>query len=213
MDTIEIKKATVSDFQFIATCIIESEKSGSDIFSYSAIFDITESDFTVVLKDIFEEDIEDQPWCYQHWSILTLNGKPASGLCSWLEGRNETSSDVLKSQLLNFMIPKLFAESMEKLKMVSEITIPRKKNTLQLEHLYTKIEYRGKGLMRKLMLNVLTDHLNYNTEIQLLQNNQAALSLYTDMGFNVNVTKCNEGILKLNLLSSACKVSLIKNHG
>jgi hypothetical protein len=41
MDTIEIKKATVSDFQFIATCIIESEKSGSDIFSYSAIFDLT----------------------------------------------------------------------------------------------------------------------------------------------------------------------------
>lgn len=213
MDTIEIKKATESDFQFIATCIIESEKSGSDIFSYSAIFDLTELDFTGILKDIFEEDIEDQPWCYQHWFILYLNGKPASGLCSWIEGRNESSSDVLKSQLLNFMIPKQFAESMEKLKMVSEITIPRKKNTLQLEHLYTKLEFRGKGLMRKLMLTVLIDHLNYNTEIQLLQSNQAALSLYTDMGFNVNVTKCNEEILKLNLLSSSCKVSLIKNHG
>jgi len=213
MDRIEIKKATVSDFQFIATCIIESEKSGSDIFSYSAIFDLTESDFTGILKDIFEEDIEDQPWCYQHWSILHLDGKPASGLCSWLEGKNETSSDVLKTQLLNFMIPKQFAESMEKLKMVSKITIPRKKNTLQLEHLYTELEFRGKGLMRKLMLTVLNDHLDYNTEIQLLQNNRAALSLYTDMGFNVNVTKCNEGILKLNLLSSACKVSLIKNHG
>ncbi len=213
MDTIEIKKATVSDFEFITSCIIESEKSGSDIFSYSAIFDLTESDFTGILKSIFEEEIEDQPWCYQHWSILYLNGKPASGLCSWIEGRNEISSDVLKSQLLNFMIPKQFAESIEKLKMVSEITIPRKKNTLQLEHLYTKLEFRSKGLMRKLMLSVLNDHLDYNTEIQLLQSNQAALSLYTDMGFNVNVTKCNEEILKLNLLSSACKVRLIKKHG
>jgi len=170
MDTIEIKKATKSDFQFIATCIIESEKSGSDIFSYNAIFDLTESEFTEILNTIFEEDIPDQPWCYQHWSILSVNGKPASGLCSWIEGRNEISSDVLKSQLLNFMIPKQFAESMEKPKMVSEITIPRKKNTLQLEHLYTKLEFRGKGLMRKLMLSVLNDHLDYNTEITIIRN-------------------------------------------
>ncbi len=213
MARMEIKKAEKEHFEFISRCIIESEKSGSSIFSYSAIFNLSETEFIEILDQIFEEDIEDQPWCYQHWSILFVDGQPASGLCSWIEGINDSSSDVLKTQLLNFMIPTHFVESMEKLKIVSTITIPRKKNTLQLEHLYTKFEYRGQGLMRNLIQYILLENRTYNAEIQLMQNNLAALSLYTDIGFIVNETKCNKDIERLNLLSDSCKVNLILNHG
>lgn len=212
MARIEIKQATKNDFEFICKCIIESEKSGSSIFSYNAIFDLNETQFIEILDQIFDEDVEDQPWCYQHWTILFVDGLPASGLCSWIEGMNDLSSDVLKTQLLNFMIPTRFVESMEKLKIVSTITIPRKKNTLQLEHLFTKLEYRGQGLMRQLIQYILMENRSYNAEIQLMQNNIGALSLYTDIGFIVNETKCNQDIERLNLLSDSCKVNLIFNH-
>ncbi len=56
-----IRKAAKSDFDFIAEAIIESEKSGSNIFPYGVLFDVSEMEFKGILQEIFEEEIEGQP--------------------------------------------------------------------------------------------------------------------------------------------------------
>lgn len=212
-----IRRATLSDKDFIISCIIESEKSGSDIFPYSAILGITLNDFTIGIIEIFEEEIPNQPWNIDHWMIYEVDGKVAAGLCYWVEQGGMASSEMLKSQMLSYQFPAEWKASSENLKIVSGINIPRKKDYIQLEHLYTHPDFRGQGLMKKLIkwvIDLNANDLSYKGfEIQLLKSNSAALSLYEYMGFIVESTQCEPEVERLTLLSSDCKIQMIKHHG
>ena len=209
-----IKKAEPKHLDFIVDCIIESEKSGGTIFPYTAAFGIGINDFTQIIKDIFEEEIPDQPWCLDHWYVVENElGNAVAGLSSWIEGMNGTSSDMLKAQILNFFLKQEWESSKEKLEVLASITIPRKNGYIQLEHLYTHADFRGQGHMKSLILHVLESHDSEKAEIQVLESNKNAVSLYEYMGFSVNERQCNEAVERLSLLSGCCKLQLIKNHG
>lgn len=212
-----IRRATLKDNDFIVSCIIESEKSGSDIFPYSAILGLTQNEFSQGIIEIFEEEIPNQPWTLDHWLIYEIDGKAAAGLCYWVEQGGMASSEMLKSQMLSYQFATQWKASKENLTVVSGINIPRKKDYIQLEHLYTNPDYRGQGLMKQLIKWVLDSHendlSNKGFEIQLLKSNSAALSLYEYMGFIVESTQCEPEVERLTLLSSDCKVQMIKHHG
>ena len=212
-----IRPAVNSDLDFIFTCIIESEKSGSNIFPYTAILGISESEFIAGLKEIFEEEIPNQPWYLDHWIIYEIDGCPAAGLCYWIEQSGMSGSEMLKSQMLSFQFSEQWKRNSNNLQKVSNLSIPRKKDYIQLEHLFTHTDFRGKGLMKQLInwainSNKLGDGLQ-NFEIQLLKGNSAALSLYEYMGFSVESTQCEPEVERLTLLSSTCKVQMIKQNG
>jgi ribosomal protein S18 acetylase RimI-like enzyme len=204
-----IRKAQNSDFDFIAEAIIESEKSGSNIFPYGMLFDVTEIEFKNLLFQIFEEEIEGQPWEYQSWLIIeTENGEIAAGLSTWLEGSAGMSSDLLKTQSLGFVLGEKWHNNTDKLELVSRVNIPRKNETWQLEHLYTLENHRGKGFMKQLIEYAVAGK---NAEIQLIDNNVAAKKLYEKLGFTVDIKQCEPQIERLQLLSGPCKIKMIKN--
>ncbi len=204
-----IRKAQNSDFDFIAEAIIESEKSGSNIFPYGMLFDVTEIEFKNLLFQIFEEEIEGQPWDYQSWLIIeTENGEIAAGLSTWLEGSAGMSSDLLKTQSLGFVLGEKWHNNTDKLELVSRVNIPRKNETWQLEHLYTLENHRGKGFMKQLIEYAVAGK---NAEIQLIDNNVAAKKLYEKLGFTVEIKQCEPQIERLQLLSGPCKIKMIKN--
>jgi len=204
-----IRKAQNSDFDFIAEAIIESEKSGSNIFPYGMLFDVTEIEFKNLLFQIFEEEIEGQPWDYQSWLIIeTENGEIAAGLSTWLEGSAGMSSDLLKTQSLGFVLGEKWHNNTDKLELVSRVNIPRKNETWQLEHLYTLENHRGKGFMKQLIEYAVAGK---NAEIQLIDNNVAAKKLYEKLGFTVDIKQCEPQIERLQLLSGPCKIKMIKN--
>lgn len=209
-----IRKAEAKDLPFIIDCIIESEKSGGDIFPYSAALGVSISRFSQILLDIFDEEINDQPWCLDHWYIAeSPDGTAAAGLSSWVEGKSDVSSDMLKAQMLNYFLKNEWQESQDKLTVLSSVTIPRKSQYVQLEHLYTHPSHRGKGYMKNLINGVFNTFENSNFEIQVLESNKNAVSLYEYIGFSVNERQCNEDIERLSLLSGTCKLQLLKNHG
>lgn len=204
-----IRKAIKSDFDFIAEAIIESEKSGSDIFPYGVLFDVSEREFTRLLQQIFEEEIEGQPWDYNSWYILEDDSQNiAAGLCCWVEGSGGMSSDLLKTQSLGFVLGEKWHNNSDKLEVVSRVNIPRKNGILQLEHLYTLENYRGKGYMKLLIEHVCAGE---SAEIQLMENNISARKLYEKSGFSVEVKQCEPQIERLQLLSGPCKIKMIKN--
>ncbi len=212
-----IRSAVYSDLEFIFKCIIESEKSGSNIFPYTAILGISEFEFKSGLKEIFEEEIPNQPWYLDHWIIYELDGCPAAGLCYWNEESGMSGSEMLKSQMLSFQFSEQWKSNSINLQKVSNMSIPRKKDYIQLEHLFTHTDFRGMGLMKKLINWVINSNKSRDTiqnlEIQLLKGNSAALSLYEYMGFSVESTKCEPEVERLTLLSSGCKVQMIKQNG
>ncbi len=202
------RKANISDISFIVQCVIESEKSGSEVFPYTSLFGLTEKEFAGLMISIFDEEIEDQPWFLDYWYIVEVNGQAAAGCCVWVESLSGVSSDMLKTQILSSMLGKQFRDRFELLQEVSKISIYRLPGTLQFEHLYTHPQFRGMGCMRNLLQYIGIQHTTKQHEIQLLQNNHQAFDLYKKLGFNVIETQCNPEILRLNLLGDSCKVKM-----
>lgn len=52
-----IRKATLLDIDFLIEAIIAAEKSGTDILSYSTIFDLTERDVQNMLRNVLEKNV------------------------------------------------------------------------------------------------------------------------------------------------------------
>jgi GNAT superfamily N-acetyltransferase len=209
-----IRQAQPKDLDFIIDCIIESEKSGGDIFPYSEAFGISILQFSQIIKGIFDEEIADQPWCLDHWYVVESDeGDAVAGLSAWIEGVGGVSSDMLKAQILNFFLKKEWEAATEKLQVLSSVSIPRKSQYVQLEHLFTHRLHRGKGYMKALMNYALDLYTDFPAEIQVLEINKNAVSLYEYIGFSVNERQCNEALERLSLLSGNCKLQLLKNHG
>ena len=149
----------------IAPCRLKKQNPNTSILSLTALLKVKNlvvqfslirqhlelgiKDFTQIIKDIFEEEIPDQPWCLDHWYVVENElGNAVAGLSSWIEGMNGTSSDMLKAQMLNFFLKQEWESSKEKLEVLASITIPRKNGYIQLEHLYTHADFRGQGHMK-----------------------------------------------------------------
>lgn len=208
-----LRKAETKDLEFIIDCIVESEKSGGVIFPYSVAFGISILQFSHIIKDIFDEEITGQPWCLDHWFVVEAEeGFAVAGLSAWIEGSEGISSDLLKAQILNFFLKQEWETAQDKLQVLSSVSIPRKPQFLQLEHLYTHPLHRGKGYMKALIQQILATFQNSHAEIQVLEINKNAVSLYEYIGFSVNQRQCNESLVRLSLLSGSCKLQLLKNH-
>ena len=205
-----IRKASHHDFDFIFKAIVQSEYSGGDIFPYESLFGMKPAEFKETVFNIFEEEIEGMPWHYEHWYINELNGQTAGALCSWIEGASGLSSDLLHAQTLSFLLPAQWQEAKTKLELLSSVSIPRMNDYVQLEHLYTSQDFRGRGVMRELMQSIFDTYPGKPFEIQVLKGNIKAVSLYEYMGFSVQNEKCNPDIKNLALLSSDCKLQLTK---
>ena len=209
-----IRQAETKDLDFIIDCIIESEKSGGDIFPYSEAFGISVLQFSQIIKGIFDEEIADQPWCLDHWYVVeSEEGDGVAGLSAWVEGVEGVSSDMLKAQILNFFLKKEWEAASAKLQVLSSVSIPRIAHYVQLEHLYTHPLHRGKGYMKALIHYALELFKDFPAEIQVLEINKNAVSLYEYIGFLVSERQCNDALERLSLLSGNCKLQLIKNHG
>ncbi len=209
-----IRNAHRSDLPFIVKCIIESEKSNTDVFPYKSLFGLNEDEFFELMESVFDEEIENQPWYLEYWYICEMEKVAVAGCCAWIEPSIGLSSDMLKTQILSALLGKVFHNNLEKLKIVSKANIRRKPNTLQFEHLYTDASHRGKGAM-SLLLNTISESMPFTEEheIQLLKSNKNAHDFYKRIGFVVSETQCNPDILRLNLLGDSCKLKMVrKSH-
>jgi ribosomal protein S18 acetylase RimI-like enzyme len=205
-----IRQASHHDFDFIYEAIVQSEYSGGDIFPYRSLFGMTPTELKETVFKIFEEDIEGMPWHYEYWYINELNSRPAGALCSWVESADGLSSYLIHAQTLSFLLPTQWQEAKKKLESLSSVTIPRMNGYVQLEHLYTSQDFRGRGIMKELMQFIFETNPGKPFEIQVLKGNIKAVSLYEYMGFSVQNEKCNPDIKNLALLSSDCKLQPTK---
>ena len=66
---ISIRKATEKDIPFLIETIIAAEKSGTETIAYCSIFSLGKEEFTELLKNILEEDIQGQELCVSDFLI------------------------------------------------------------------------------------------------------------------------------------------------
>lgn len=212
MEEVIIKPAIPEDLPFVIDCIVGAEYSGSETLSYCQIFQISEQQFRDLLLQIFEEEIEDQPWNLKHWFVGTIENERVVGGCCWIEAQSGIGSDMLKSQILQYFIPELWQKNLEHLKTISELTIPRIPGTVQVEYFYTHPLHRKKGLITTMIYFIDRTFPKLNKEIIMVGNNVRAMELYKRHGYEVREIKSSSEENILTLLPSDTKVALLKKY-
>jgi len=185
-----VRPAVLSDAEFIARAVIEAEKSGSEVLSYSKVFNLSEEEIYSMFIKLLEEELDGCEFSVSSYLIAEKDQKPAATIGAWVENKNEPSSFV-KSNLLGYYLPessKTYAA--REAKITSELIIDHPSGVLSLVVAYTSPEHRGKGLF-----SLLADaHLKRNPgvkeiSLQVMANNLPAISSYKKYGFSVSLVK------------------------
>jgi len=203
--SITIRQATAEDKDFLIEAIMEAEKSGSDTISYCAIFSITEDQLRETLSNMLDEEMEDQELYIPNFLVAEVDGKPAATISGWVEKKNGMASSIIKSNMLMYSLDRdILLAAAPRLGLMNEVSITRDENALQLECVYTKPEFRGRGLAACLLeahIKRMKDEGEPvdTAQIILLKNNTGAIKAYEKAGFSIVAEKTcgDDGILRL----------------
>lgn len=206
-----------SDIPFLIDTIVAAEKSGTEKFSYSTLFEIPEEEVRKTFRTILEEDVRGQELCYSDYLVAWAGTKRAGAVAAWIEGETGQSSSVIKAMLLNFHFPK---ENMEKAvakrKVLETIRFDPEPGSLVIDIGLTLPEFRGQGILKKLMMEQTRRHLEKRpdlrkSQIHVLQNNTVAFKIYSSLGYRIlREKKCPDPVI-LNWLPSDTQIIMEKN--
>lgn len=196
VDSIVIRRANSEEMSFVVQAILEAEAGGLGPIPWCALFELTQAEFKKIIVQILEEELEGQEWCLPQFFIAYYQGQPVAALSAWTEQSGGQSSAMLMSSLVYHFIPAEKRESAEdRLNKFSQLRISRTPGTLQLESIYTHPDYRGKGIMRQLITEVIHQEKRANPELAQVEiilsgSNLAARAAYEKAGFDcVEVVK------------------------
>ena len=128
-----IRKATLDDVEFIATVLIEAEKSMTNNFGLANFFELSEEDIRKYIIQILEEEVDGCEFSLSSFFVAEYDGEPVSALGGWLEGYyDEMPSTLLKANLVGYVFPKEnVLRTRDKADIVKALQIEREMGTYQ----------------------------------------------------------------------------------
>ncbi len=187
MEEFNIRKATISDVRFLAEAIIEAEKAGTDILSWSTIFGLSENDAKQFIEAMLMEEIDGCELSISSFIVAETEGRVVAALSAWVEGINNESSAQLKGNLLSFHLPKECIKKATAIyPVLQDIHIDYIKGTIQKGAGYIIKEYRNRHLFQILTNNIIEYLLESNPDV-----NEAYTQIY---GCNIPAIKANEKV-------------------
>ncbi len=184
------RDATSDDIPFLAETVIQAEKAGSDILSYSTIFGLDEASAKKLIMKMMDEEMDDCcEYSVSSFIIAERDRKTIGAVCAWAETSDGMSSSMQKGNLLKFTIPREnFEKAIPLSSMLRELHIEYLQNSINIALVYVHSNARGLGLAGKLLKAALDKHRAKNAEmtqayIQVFKNNIAAIGAYEKFGF------------------------------
>lgn len=210
----KIRKATTNDIPFIIETIIEAEKSGTEKFGLSTIFELSETEIKKYISNILDEEIDGCEFSLSSFLIAENNEKQMAAVGGWIEGTNEDKlpSSIIKANLISYYFPtdKIF-KLREKSDIISGVQIERKDGSYQIEYVYVRPEFRGNNLVKLLIdEHIKQAQLCKEMFVQVFLNNIGAISLYKKLGFEINQTFHSENKVTKNYLPDDTKILMLK---
>jgi len=179
------RTATINDVPFLVETIIEAEKSGSNILSWTTIFGLSESDSKRYLSDMLKEEIDGCELSISSFLVAETKGQVVAALSAWIEGENNESSAFLKGNLLSYILPNDCIQKASVIQpLLQEIHIDYIPGSIQKGAGYVAKDYRHRDLFR-----LLTDEIIG----KLLKRNPSVTDAYTQIyGSNIAAIKANQ---------------------
>jgi GNAT superfamily N-acetyltransferase len=191
IEKVTVRQAEEKDIPFVIEAIFESEKSGADVITSCRIFQFTEEKFKEILTDVLAQNIEHYDYYLSGFAVAELNGESIGALGSWLEGKDDTASGIIKASAFFPYFDKSMIKSINaNTRVVKGLSFNREKGTLQLEHGYVVEKYRRKGVFTKLLAESITrNYKKYNgfPKVQgiLLKDNYKSFNVHSKFGYVV----------------------------
>lgn len=216
MDGFIIRQATINDVPFLVDTIIEAEKSGTDILSYSTAFGLTEEESRKYISHMLFEEVDGCELSISSFIVAEKNGQTAAAAAGWIEGIEGIPSHVLKGNLLHSILPKECIDRMKDRKFIfQDLCIEYKPNTFALGLVYVAPTFRGQNLTNLLIEEKVCQLIQINPRItemyvQVFGNNLPAIRAYKRANFKVVMISESKNEEILQYLPSNKKL-LMKN--
>jgi ribosomal protein S18 acetylase RimI-like enzyme len=212
-----LRRAKLSDIPFLVETILEAEKSGTEILSYSTIFGLSEEDVKSTIANMLEEDVDNCELSISSFLLAESDEVPIGAVCAWIEGVDGVSSSTLKGNLLSFSLPKASLDSAQLInQMIKELHIEYLPNTIQVGLVYVKKDARGQGLVGKLVshkieeLKLLKPKVQ-DVYVQVFGHNVSAIRAYEKIGFQTVFSKFAKSEEIISYLPSSTKILMKLN--
>jgi len=191
----KIRQANLNDIPFLVDTIVEAEKSGTSILTYTTIFGLSEIEARNYIAKMLEEEVDGCELSVSGFVLAESDGKIAGAVGAWVEGSEGIPSNVLKGNLLSYVLPKSCLEKAISLNtIVRDLHIEYISNSIQIGLVYVAPEARGKGLVPLLIghkISILKNifHPANEVYIQVFGNNLPAIRAYEKSGFEIILKK------------------------
>jgi len=194
------REATENDVDYIVQAIIEAEKSGTDILSYSRIFDLPEKEIRNLFRQMLLEGIDGCEFSIASYIVAIQNEQIAGTIGAWVEIK-ENPSSLVKANLLGYYLPRnSLVHASAYSTVLSELNIDHVKGALSFVTVYISPEHRGHHLFEQLAdMHIRRNPGIEELSIQLMSNNYYAIKSYERYGFKkcLALKSSNELILTL----------------
>ncbi len=203
IENLTFRQAAFKDIDFVIEGIIEADKSGTDIISMCRVFSISEGYYREILFDILKQDIRNYDYYMPGFLICETDGEYAGTVGAWIEGANGIASGMIKSSIiLQFLGEEKFPIIKNNLEIIKDFSVSRLFGALQVEYVYIKEKYRGRGIFDKMVGKNIKRNLDSNSfnKVQsvLLKSNTSSYSAFSKFGYKVVVEKKSENPKILN---------------
>jgi ribosomal protein S18 acetylase RimI-like enzyme len=216
MGDLVFKKATIKDIPFLVDTIIEAEKSGTEILTYTTIFGLSEEVTRNYLSQMLLEEIDGCELSISSFLLAFSENQIAAAIAAWVEGSQGISSNILKGNLLNYFLPKSCIEQARIVNsLTSDLHIEYLADTIQIGLVYVSQAFRGLGLASLLIeeqINRLTANRKQISKVyvQVFGNNTRAIRAYQKAKFSIQFTKESINPQILNYMPSSKKILMLR---
>lgn len=212
-----IRPADTTDIPFLVDTIIEAEKSGTSVLTYSTIFGLSEPEARLYIAKMLEEEVDGCELSVSGFILAEKENRIAGAVGAWFEGSEGIPSTILKGNLLRYILPQFCFEKASLLnKIVNDLHIEYTNGTIQIGLVYVSPEARGKGLVPILInhrISILKELYPDANEalIQVFGNNTPAIKAYEKAGFEIVLRKEASLPETKNYMPFTSKVLMKKN--
>jgi RimJ/RimL family protein N-acetyltransferase len=191
IENINVRQATFDDVDFIIEAIVESEKSSSDVISSCNVFGLSEERFKEIIRKVLLENVPNYDYYLSGFILAEKGGEYIGAMGSWIEAAEGVPSGVIKTTIL---FPYLDKDKMRQISknasIVKGLTMNREPGTLQLEHDYTRKQYRRQGVFTRLIKENILRNMKEHDEIEkaqvaLFKANYKSLNVHLKLGFKI----------------------------
>ncbi|MEO8086844.1 MAG: hypothetical protein ABI763_08500, partial [Bacteroidota bacterium] len=189
------RKALPGDIPFLVDTIVAAEKSGSEIFSYSTIFELPESEIRKMFVEILAEDVQGQELCISDYIIAEVNGERAGAVAAWIEGEGSQRSSLVKATILNYFFPKeSMAKAHQKRKYLDQVHFDPEPGCIVVDIGLTLPEFRGQGILAKMMMEQirllrLSNPEAKSSQTHMMKSNLVSFSICEKIGYKLKIEK------------------------